>query len=575
MPLIDSFVFVTSILLLLGIVSSKFSARLGMPVLVLFLALGMLAGSEGIGGIDFEDYKITYAIGTVALAIILFDGGLSTSMKTLQQSWLPAGSLATIGVLITAVITGLAAAWILHLPILQGLLLGSIVGSTDAAAVFSVLRAGGVHIRPRLANTLEIESGANDPMAIFLTIGLLEVVTGKMSLGFELLGLFVSQMGIGLAAGLLTGWAAVGITRKINLASSALYPILASAFGMLSFGLAAICGGSGFLSVYLTGIVIGNHRLVQLRNVIPFHNAVAWLAQIVMFIVLGLLSFPSRLLAVVTPGLAIAAILIFVSRPVAVLLSVWWGKFTGKELVFLSWVGLKGAMPITLATFPLMAGIAEADEIFDVVFFVVLVSAVLQGWSLPWIARRLGVAIPLRPKPPVTLELSSLQEVEGDIVDYFVDRDCRASGKLIRDLALPENVVVALIVHEQQIKLPQGSTRIEPGDHVIVVLRPSVRKLVDRLFCRSTDVATDSSQEFLVEFPIRATVTIQEFEQLYDLHLSGPAEMTLAQWIKQRLAPTKPSLGKFVIHDLVSLRITQLTEDGEISQIAICFIPID
>jgi potassium/hydrogen antiporter len=318
---INTAILVAGILLLMGIISSKFSSRLGMPVLVMFLLLGMLAGSEGIGGIEFEDYLLSYAIGSLALALILFAGGLATPLKAVQATWKPAGILATWGVFVTAVITGLAAAYILNISLLQGLLLGSIVGSTDAAAVFSILRAGGVQLRPRLAYTLEVESGSNDPMAIFMTVGLIEVLTGNMGFGLGLVRLLVLQMGLGIVVGIAVGVLSVWLIRKIQLTTAGLYPVLATAFGLLSFGLAADLGGSGFLSVYLTGMVIGNNRVVFHRGILMFHDAAAWLAQIVMFVVLGLLCFPSKLLEVFVPGLAIAAVLIFVARPIAVALS--------------------------------------------------------------------------------------------------------------------------------------------------------------------------------------------------------------------------------------------------------------
>ncbi len=484
---IETLILITGILLLLGIASNKFSARMGVPVLFVFLIVGMLAGSEGIGGIEFENYSLAHGIGTVALCIILFDGGIRTPFRSIQSSWKPAGVLATAGVFITALITGLAASWILGLSILEGLLLGSIVGSTDASVVFSVLRGGGVHIRPKLANTLEVESGSNDPMAIFLTIGLIQVVSGAEPFGFGLLVLFLNQIVLGSVVGLLIGWVGSLMLRHIRLEAAGLYPVMATALGLTSFGLAAALGGSGFLAVYLTGIVIGNRRPVFHRGILLFHDAMAWICQILMFTALGILSFPSRLLDVAIPALAIAAVLIFVARPIAVLVCAAPFKFARNELAFLSWVGLKGAVPITLATFPMLANLQDAPVIFDVVFFVVLVSALVQGWTLPAVARYLKLEVPTRLPAPVTLEISSLRNVDGDIVDYFVDSDCRAVGTMIKNLALPEGVVIALIVRGEQTVLPQGRSTFESGDHVIVVLRPAMRSLVDRIFAPCDD----------------------------------------------------------------------------------------
>ena len=269
MFLIDSIILGTGILLLLGIASSKLSNRLGVPVLVLFLVLGMLAGSDGIGGIAFENYQLAHAIGSLALAMILFDGGLSTPMSAVRSVWKPAMLLATLGVLITSIVTGLAASWILNIPLLEGMLLGSIVGSTDAAAVFSVLRSGGVSLRERLKSTLEVESGANDPMAIFLTIGCIEILMGRLSIGPDLIWLFVKQMAV-VVAGVAVGYAAIRIVNAINLDAAGLYPVLVTAFGLLAFGLAVIFGGSGFLAIYLAGIMIGNGRLVFQRGILLF-----------------------------------------------------------------------------------------------------------------------------------------------------------------------------------------------------------------------------------------------------------------------------------------------------------------
>ncbi len=570
---INTAILVAGILLLLGIISSKFSSRLGMPVLVMFLGLGMLAGSEGIGGIAFEDYSLAYAVGSLALALILFAGGLSTPLKAIQATWRPAGMLATWGVFVTAILTGIAASYILNFSLLQGLLLGSIVGSTDAAAVFAILRAGGIHLRPRLAYTLEVESGSNDPMAIFLTVGLIEVLTGKMALGPSLIWLFVLQMGLGLVVGIAVGYLSVWLIRKIQLTTAGLYPVLATAFGLLSFGLSADLGGSGFLSVYITGIVIGNNRVVFQRGILMFHDAAAWLAQIVMFVMLGLLSFPSKLLDVFLPGLAIAAVLIFIARPVAVGLSLASSRFTTREKTFLSWVGLKGAVPITLATFPLLAGIEGAEAIFNIVFFVVLISAILQGWSLPWVARKLDLEAPTRPTAPVTLEISSLYEIESDIVNYFIDQDNRVVGKRIRELALPDEVVVAMIVRQHQIKLPKGSVQIESGDHVIGVMRPDVRPMVDRVFSRKGSASKQESWPTTVEFPLRARVTVGDLEQIYEINLGGSAQLNLDEWMRQRLSPEPPRVGDIVQADRVKLRVAELNQNGSIKYVGLNFLP--
>ncbi len=394
---VETLLLVGGILLVASIAASKLATRFGIPVLVLFLLVGMLAGSEGLGGIPFEDYHLANALGTIALVIILFDGGLRTPPESLRSALWPALSLATVGVVVTAAVVGFVAVALLHVRLLEGLLLGSIVGSTDAAAVFSVLRQRGVSLRPRLSGTLEIESGINDPMAVFLTLGLLAVLEGERTLGVGLVWLFVREMAVGGAIGIAVGYGTGALLNRINLGTAGLYPVLAGGSALLTYGLAASLGGSGFLAVYLAGIVLGSRRVVYQRGIFLFHDGFAWLCQIAMFIMLGLLCFPSRLGQVAGQGLLITGVLIFLARPLAVALALFPFRFSVRELAFVSWVGLRGAVPIILATFPPMLGFPRGEVLFDVVFFVVLVSALVQGWALPFVAGWLGVQV--QPSP--------------------------------------------------------------------------------------------------------------------------------------------------------------------------------
>ncbi|MCA9160105.1 MAG: potassium/proton antiporter, partial [Planctomycetales bacterium] len=444
-------------------------------------------------------------------------------------------------------------------------------GSTDASVVFSVLRGGGVNVRPKLANTLEVESGSNDPMAIFLTIGLIQVLSGAVPLGVGLLALFLNQIVLGSVVGLLVGWVGSWMLRHIRLEAAGLYPVMATAFGLTSFGLAAAIGGSGFLSVYLTGIVIGNRRPVFHRGILLFHDAMAWICQILMFTALGILSFPSRLMDVAMPALAIAAVLIFVARPIAVFLCAAPFKFARSELCFLSWVGLKGAVPITLATFPMLANLQGATVMFNVVFFVVLVSALVQGWTLPAVARYLKLEVPMRRQPPVTLEISSLRNVDGDIVDYFVDEGCRAAGTMIKNLALPEGVVIALIVRDEQTILPQGRSTLEIGDHVIVVLRPMVRALVDCVFAQPVQQSGDLPPE--LEFPLRGAVRVSELEQFYQIKLDENGDSTLDELIRGRLTKEKLANGSTVPFESIVLRVREISERGTVEHVGMTILP--
>ena len=471
MASIDAVMFLAGVLLLIGIASSKFAARLGMPVLVLFLGVGMLAGSEGLGRIAFEDYAFANSVASVALALILFDGGLRTSLASVRSAWKPALSLSTVGVVLTAAIVGGAAAAVLGVPLLHGALLGAIVGSTDAAAVFSVLRTSGLKLPERLQATLEVESGSNDPMAIFLTLGLIAVITGTAHSPGALGLLFVLQFGVGAAAGLGVGFVAARAIDRINLHHAGLYPILAMAFGLVAFGLAAVLGGSGFLAVYVAGIVLGERGVVFRSGILFFHDAAAWLSQIVLFVLLGLLSFPSRLLDVAPQGLILAVVLVFVARPLAVFVSVSLFGMKLREQTLLAWVGLKGAVPITLATFPLTAGVPGSEMLFDVVFFVVLVSAITQGWSLPYVAKWLGLGRPADPPPPLSVDIHALRHVDGEIVAYTVPPSARVAGQLLRDLALPDGVAMTLVVRGREVIMPRGSTALLPGDNVFVAMR--------------------------------------------------------------------------------------------------------
>ncbi|QDV39329.1 potassium/proton antiporter [Tautonia plasticadhaerens] len=567
---VDILILVAGILLLLGIASSKLSSRAGIPVLVLFLGLGMLAGEEGIGGIVFDSYALAHAIGTLALAVILFDGGLNTPMTAFRIAWRPALALASAGVVITAAVTGAVATWLLGFSPVQGMLLGSIVGSTDAAAVFAALRSGGIRLPDRLGATLEVESGSNDPMAIFLTLGLIQVILGEMALGPDLLGLLARQALWGTIAGLAVGFAGVTLINRMRLEAEGLYPVLASTCGLLAFGIAAALGGSGFLSVYLAGIVIGNRRIVCKRGIFLFHNAGAWLAQIVMFVVLGLLSFPSRLLGVAPQGMLMAAILVFVARPLAVALTLLPFRFGWRELCFLSWGGLKGAVPITLATFPFLFGLPGAEPIFDVVFFVVLVSALVQGWTLSPLARRLGLQRPTEPAPPVALEISSLRHVEGEVVDYFVEPGSRAAGRQVRELALPQGAVIAIIARGERIVPPQGSTRLEVGDHAIVVMAPQARPLVDRVLGRET-VSVALPPE--VEFPLRGGARVSELEAFYGVQMDSPPEQTLDEAIRDRLGVERADPGQLVVFGPIALRVREVDRAGRVEAVGMIILP--
>ncbi len=381
----------TGLLLLLSVLASRVSDKLGIPALLLFLALGMLAGSDGPGGIYFDDAQLAQGIGVVALAFILFAGGLDTEWHLVRPVIAPALALAVGGVLITALLVGLLAVWVVHLSLLQGLLLGAIVSATDAAAVFAVLRSSGIHLRGQLQPLIELESGSNDPMAVFLTIGLVRLITNPQTSGLDLIAIFFQQMLLGAVLGLIAGLAIASLINHIQLHADGLYPVLLVALVLLTYGTTTFLGGSGFLAVYLAGLVVGNRELVQRRSLLHFQDGLAWLMQIVMFLVLGLLVFPSRLIPIIGSGLLLALFLVLIARPISVFVALSLAPFDRREKTLVSWVGLRGAVPIILATFPLLAGVPQADILFDLVFFIVLTSALLQGPLIVQVARWLGL----------------------------------------------------------------------------------------------------------------------------------------------------------------------------------------
>ncbi|AMG65355.2 potassium/proton antiporter [Providencia stuartii] len=557
MPTIEQLILLTSILILLGIFSSKLSARLGLPMLVMFLFIGMLAGEDGIGQIAFNNVNVSYAVGSLALALILFDGGLQTSVKSIRLVWKPAFTLATFGVLITAGITGLAAAYILGIPLLEGLLLGAIVGSTDAAAVFSLLRNAGIYLNERLQSTLEIESATNDPMAIFLTVGLLQLLMNQSASGSELLLLFVSQMGIGTLVGLSVGWISIKIINKIKLLATGLYPVLVAACGLLSFGLASNLQGSGFLSIFVTGVVIGNARFVFQRNTFLFHDGLAWLSQIIMFVMLGLLVNPSSLLEVWFEGLVIALVLTFIARPIAVVPVLKFFKFSREEITLVSWVGLRGSVPIILAIFPFIYGLPGANLIFDVVFFVVLISATLQGSTLPYVARKLNLMQPPPLLPAATLDITAVDQIDADLVEYTLGEDCSAVGRRLSQLALPDQTVIAMITRGKSVLPPRGSTRLIADDHLFVVLKPENRLFLERLF--SEQVSPDLTP---IELPtsglsLKGTTRLDEIYESYGILIDNENNQTLDQFIYS-ISANEPVQDTVISLATLQIRISEM-----------------
>ncbi len=389
-----------AILVLLSIVASRASGRLGIPAVLLFLLIGMLAGSEGPGGIYFDDARVAQSVGVVALSFILFSGGLDTSKDSIRPVLLWGLGLSTLGVVITATLTGLFATLMLHLAPAEGLLLGAIVSATDAAAVFTILRAKNVGLTGSLTPLIELESGSNDPMAVFLTIGITALLTNEAASPLTLVPMLVIQMALGAIFGYSIGKLGTFALNHLELQFEGLYPVFTVALVLLIYGTTTLVGGNGFLAIYLAGVVVGNSEFVNKRNVVRFHDGVAWLMQITMFLTLGLLVFPSRLLPIAGPALILAVFLMLIARPVAVFAVLGPSKMSLADKAMVSWVGLRGAAPIVLATFPLLAGVPQSGLFFNLVFFIVLTSVLLQGTTVPLIARLLQLDAPTIPSPP-------------------------------------------------------------------------------------------------------------------------------------------------------------------------------
>lgn len=481
---IEYILLVGSVLILISTTIGKLSDNLGVPTLIIFMVVGMLAGSEGPGGIEFDDPGLASSIGIVALVFILFGGGLETRWSDVKSVLAPAVGLSTFGVLATALLIGVFAYTFLGIPIEYGFLLGSIISSTDAAAVFSVLRSKNVSLKGRLKPLLELESGSNDPTAVFLTVGFLEIIRSPETTLFNLVGLFVLQMGLGGLLGYFLGKAMVLLLNRLRFSYEGFYPVFALSFACLIYSSTAVLQGSGFLAVYIAGIVLGNSKFVQKKSLFRFFDGLAWLSQIGMFLTLGLQVYPSRLVPVVNTGLIVSAFLMLVARPLSVFVALTPTKFNWREKLFISWVGLRGSVPIILATFPLMAGIPQADLLFNLVFFIVLTSALLQGWSIPLAARLLGLTVPAEFKKSHPLEFEPLAGSDTELVDLTVPYQSDVIGKSLVELELPQDSLIVLIGRGETYIVPSGGSVFEPGDTLLVLVNkanlPQVREILSR-----------------------------------------------------------------------------------------------
>ena len=466
-----SLILVAGLLLALGLAASLLAGRLRIPGLVLFLGVGMLVGSDGLGLIDFTDYRLARTIGIIALALILFEGGLAAGIQEIRPVLGSALALATLGTLITAVVTGLAAYWLLDLTLLKAMLVGAIVSATDGAAIFALLR--GSTLKRRLARTLEGEAGMNDPVAVLLVLGFIEWIAhpgyGIVDMGL----LFVQQLGIGAIVGIAVGWLAVQAFRRARLATGGLYPVASIAVVAIAFGFADVLHGSGFLAVYLAGLAMGSANLPARQTVHAFHDGLAWVAQLAMFLALGLLVFPHQLDEIAWQGTLIALVLVFIARPLAVLVATAFAPLGMADRLVLGWAGLRGAVPVVLATFPVIEGVEGSLTFFNIAFFAVLLSTLLQGTTFEPLARWLGAttAEPALPRPLV--EVGTIRQLGADVVEVPINEGDAAIGVRVRDLGLPRDALVNVLVRNDEALPPRGSTRLEAGDLLYIVARQS------------------------------------------------------------------------------------------------------
>ncbi|MCC5863521.1 MAG: potassium/proton antiporter [Wenzhouxiangella sp.] len=468
------------LLLIFSVLFSRPSERIGIPVVLVFLLIGLLVGAYVPE--HFVDFELAFRVGTVGLVLILFDGGLNTPFRQVRQYLAPASILATLAVAGTAMIVA-AAAWLLGLGWMEALLLGAIVSSTDAAAVFSSLRGSGVQLRRRVGATLELESGLNDPMAVILTLALTATLLGTDSFALlPFLGDVLLQLVIGVGLGLAIGWLGTQLLSRIRVPAAGLYPALTLALALLAFGLPTIFMGSGFLAVYVAALMLGNQRLPYRSGILRVHDAMAWLAQISMFLVLGLLAVPELLAGAGWRGLVLALVLALIARPLMVLLCLLPFGYSSRESAFISWVGLRGAVPILLATFPVLAGVPNASELFHLVFFIVVINAIIPGATIRWAVRLFGVERAGLERPSPVLEINAIDTLPVQIISFRLDPAAMVTGNKAGVLPLPEGADILLLVRDHLALPVKPETVLEAGDHVHVMVRPEHKRAVELMF---------------------------------------------------------------------------------------------
>jgi potassium/hydrogen antiporter len=551
-----------ALLVLAGIMSSLVAMRFGAPLLLVFLLLGMLAGEAGPGGFRFDDVRATYVVGSIALALILFDGGLRTRFATIRSVLAPAALLATAGVLLTAALTAPVAKLLLPVNWTEALLVGAVVASTDAAAVFFLVHARGLRLRPRVAATLEVESGSNDPFAVLLTILLVEFLSIGEQSWRHVLAVLAEQGVLGTIIGILGGRAIVAVLNRLGLAQGLHAPFVTIS-ALVIYGLASALHASGFLAVYLAGLVVGNRPTRAHNTVVVFLDAVTWLAQIVMFVLLGLLVWPVRLVDSIWPALAVAATLMFVARPAAVFLCLAPFRFPWREKAFISWVGLRGAVGIFLASIPLLVGLPNAHLYFDIAFVVVLTSLLIQGWTIAFAARRLHIALPRSDPLPRRVDLDLPGQLEQEIVGYPVS----ANSPYLKRGLLPSWARPTLVVRDERILSPPEAQPVRPGDYVYLLAPPEKAQALDRFFV-DMPPPTAPDPRLLGDFFVSGDVTLGALAEIYGLSIApAAAGISLADHMAEEIK-RRPRQGDIVPLGPIALLAHRVT-DGRVTSVGL------